>query len=169
MELLPLLPRPLLLMQLLLLPLMLIPQMLLLLLLLCCGYCWRAATAAVARLMEQPSSQGTFCVCDLSRDPDMTFGPNARVDDSAVCLTASNSYLWVFALGEGADGLLSCDRALKMQERAALQGFPAASRVQRRHAVRIYGNAMSVPAVGGVLFVGIMMMTDYFASISRQA
>ena len=75
--------------------------------------------------------------------------------DVCMCLTAQGPLLHVVALNV-VSGKFVLDRPLKAQERGALQGFPfhvclGIAEVSNADAVRIFGNAMSVPVVGAVL------------------
>ena len=100
---------------------------------------------------------GTMAVVDISRDPDKAWGPSGRVDDLAPCLTTANHGLWVFSLGTGDE--YTIDRYLAEAERASLQGFPLIdNRTELKDARRVYGNAMSVPVAGRVLFAGLKMV-----------
>lgn len=114
-----------------------------------------------AAAMQSPLSEGMVAVVDLSRDRSCEYGEIARFDDRCVCLTASNDALWVFSLGVAPASLpprrmpdvdLPIDRWLHPCERAALQGFPPDMRVKARDAVRVFGNAMSVPVVGLIMY-----------------
>ena len=123
------------------------------------------------RDMQDATKAGMVAVVDLSRDITCRYGANARFDDKSVCLTASNTALWVFSLGiapaslsaEDMAGLeLPIDRWLHPCERALLQGFPADTRLRVRDAVRVFGNAMSVPCVGLLLCPVMQRMMLWF-------
>ena len=111
----------------------------------------------MAAQMRDPALAGTYAVVDLSRNVTMSFGSLERHDNRCLCLTASNRALWVFALGAAPVDLsddalpevaLPVDRWLHPVERAVLQGFQPDTHVAVRDAVRVFGNAMSVPVVG---------------------
>ena len=100
---------------------------------------------------------GTFAIVDLTRDLDREYGATGRCDNRAPCLTASNTRLWVFSLGAVPADVpdeslplqyLPVDRWLHPVERFTLQGFPPNLPVAVRDAVRVTGNAMSVPSIG---------------------
>ena len=110
--------------------------------------------------LQDPAKLGMIAVVDLSRDISLTWGDASRFDDRCVCLTASNTSLWIFSLGTAPADLLPddlpgvdlpVDRWLHPCERALLQGFPADVRVAVRDATRVFGNAMSVPVVGLIM------------------
>ena len=121
--------------------------------------------------MRDSSLQGTFAVVDLTRDPGCEFGEVGRVDNRSPCLTASNHALWVFALGfapancddiEMLDVPLPVDRWLHPCERALLQGFPPDMHINVEDAVRVFGNAMSVPTVGLLMLPVLKIMMPEF-------
>ena len=110
--------------------------------------------------MRDASKRGMVAVVDLSRDSGCEYGEVCRFDDRCVCLTASNSALWIFSLGFAPASLqvaqmpalrLPLDRWLHPCERAILQGFPPQMRVSAADATRVFGNAMSVPVIGAIL------------------
>ena len=117
--------------------------------------------------MRDLEAFGTFAVVDLSRDLDREYGAASRCDNRAPCLTASNSKLWVFSLGAAPEDTpveslpsqcLPIDRWLHPVERCTLQGFPPDLPIAVRDAVRVTGNAMSVPSIGRQMlpiFVGL--------------
>ena len=121
--------------------------------------------------MTDQTKKGMFAVVDLSRDRDCGYGEVARFDDLCLCLTASNETLWVFSLGVAPASLdrtqmptvaLPVDRWLHPCERALLQGFPPDMRVRVRDATRVFGNAMSVPVVGFILYPVLHHMMPAF-------
>ena len=117
--------------------------------------------------MRDLEAFGTYAVVDLSRDLDREYGAARRCDNRVPCLTASNGKLWVFSLGalpcDTPDQSLPLeqlpvDRWLHPVERSILQGFPPDLPIVVRDAVRLTGNAMSVPSIGRQLlpiFVGL--------------
>lgn len=117
--------------------------------------------AAYQECMEQPDRLGQLALVDVSRTPSgrTAWGGGTVHPNVCECLTASGPALHVFSLGEGfparPDGrALTLDRDLRPAERALLQGFSrsvANCGVQGPAAVRIWGNAMSVPVVGSAL------------------
>ena len=107
--------------------------------------------------MRDESFFGTFAVVDLSRDLDQEYGTASRADNRAPCLTSSNNKLWVFSLGSVPDDTpdealplhdIPVDRWLHPAERCLLSGFSPNMAIAVRDAVRLTGNAMSVPCVG---------------------
>ena len=108
--------------------------------------------------MLDPRNRGKYAFVEGGRDPTprTTWGTRTSGHppiDRCQCLRASGPEILVFALGEG-EGQLTLDRSLRIRERAALQGFPAAIanvQVSEKVGRRIFGNAMSVPVIGSVL------------------
>ena len=122
--------------------------------------------------LTDPSTLGTFACCDLSRDPTKKFGPVARCDDLAPCLTCTNEHLWVFALGELANTTdrdtvhlrkLSCDRPLHPCERALLQGFcPSELELDLCDATRVFGKSMTVSILGHNFAQVLLKFSDLY-------
>ena len=99
--------------------------------------------------------KGTYAVVRVDRKIDGGFRQN-RVDDLIPTLTTSNRYLWIVSLGDGLRRPVT-SRLLRVQERAALQGFHrwremcGESCISDSAAIFLLGNAMTVPVVGHVL------------------
>ena len=122
---------------------------------------WRKA---FGQSMLDPRNRGKYAFVEGGRDPTprTQWGTRASTRhppiDRCQCLRASGPHIRVFALGEG-QGELSLERNLRIRERAALQGFPAAIagvQVSEKAGRRIFGNAMAVPVVGSVLAEELM-------------
>ena len=100
-----------------------------------------------------------FAVVDASRTPSTrtVYTKATKHPDRCPCLTASGPKLHVFALGPHTDETSSpLDRPMRNTERAKVQGFygaivDAASHMSVADGKRIFGNAMTVPAVGCVI------------------
>lgn len=121
--------------------------------------------------MRDLEAFGTYAVVDLSRDLDREYGAALRCDNRVPCLTASNTKLWVFSLGAcPSDAVdeslpvqrLPVDRWLHPVERCTLQGFPPNLPIAVRDAVRVTGNAMSVPSVGRQLLPILLGLSERF-------
>ena len=134
-----------------------------------CHNQWKALYGSA---MLDPGNQGKYAFVEVGRDPTpRTSWGNCALGrlppvDRCQCLRASGPQLQVFALGEGV-GELSLDRNLRINERAAFQGFPstighveATERVGRR----IFGNAMAVPVIGSVLAEELRCIQEAWAA-----
>ena len=115
--------------------------------------------------MVNPANRGKCAFVEIGRDPTArttwSSGRSAPVD-RCQCLRANGPQIHVFALGEGT-GHLSLDRCLRVRERAALQGFPAAiGQLRFSEAVgrRVFGNAMTVPVVGSLLAQELLCLQE---------
>ena len=128
------------------------------------GQCHKEWKKAFGASMLDPRNRGKYAFVEGGRDPTPRTRWGTRTSglhppiDRCQCLRASGPEILVFALGEG-EGQLTLDRSLRIRERAALQGFPAAIvgvEVTEKAGRRIFGNAMSVPVIGSVLAAELM-------------
>jgi len=113
---------------------------------------WKKAYRAA---MIDSKYAGQFAIVDRSRTPSgrTTWGGTVH-PNICECLTAAGPALHVFSLGCGDVDRLPLDRPLRDWERGILQGFSRGitrSLDGNPAAVRIWGNAMSVPVVGSAL------------------
>lgn len=111
---------------------------------------------------------GQYAFVDVTRTPSgRTSWGGSVTPNVCPCLTASGPALHVFALGCGS-GQLPVDRPLRACERACLQGFPeafASAWLADADAVRIFGNAMTVPVVGSIL----ASIIAYLAQVDQES
>ena len=123
-------------------------------------HCHREWKLVFASAMHNRANKGRFAFVEAGRDPtDRTLWATRSSSrhpppiNKCQCLRAAGPGIHVFALGEGT-GQLSLDRNLRIRERAALQGFPAAVGnldFTETAGRRIVGNAMAVSVVGSLL------------------